>query len=179
MISIPKSTRILFVITCAFVLLDLIINYLPLKNCLIISDVDNPGNMLVLDAKVDDVFIVSYTHSVNKGRVKDYYKILPDKSLSVEKTVFVSYGAGIPEPEENQEFVINDSGIEIQNINRQMKSLRMAVGVEAKHAIECNDKVFVLADFFEPQTSLNVECNRVSLTQYNKINKNMEAKNGR
>jgi len=45
-----------------------------------------------------DGFSISYTHSVNKGRVKDFYKA-KGRNLVCGRTVFVSYGAGIPEPQ--------------------------------------------------------------------------------
>ena len=49
-------------------------------------------------------FIISYTHSVNRGRVRDYY-IIKNKYIILSKTRFMSYGAGIPEPEKRQKFI--------------------------------------------------------------------------
>ena len=126
-------------------------------------------------------FIISYTHSVNKGRVKDYYTIKPDYTLLCDKSVFLSYGAGIPEPQDFPDavFSVTSEGYTITNINRNLKKLTMAVGIIANHSItilnsnvvnsqtEFSDsKEFFLTDFFEPQTSINLQIKRVSLIKY-------------
>ena len=126
-------------------------------------------------------FIISYTHSVNKGRVKDYYTIKDDYTLLCDKSVFLSYGAGIPEPQDFPDavFSVTSEGYTITNINRNLKKLTMAVGIIANHSItilnsnvvnsqtEFSDsKEFFLTDFFEPQTSINLQIKRVSLIKY-------------
>ena len=117
-------------------------------------------------------FSISYTHSVNKGRVKDFYKE-KGRKLVCGKTVFVSYGAGIPEPQEMPGAVFNstDEGYEISNINRTVENLVMAVGIVANHAISIQDKNgkytdYFLADFFEPQTSIVFQIKNVSIADY-------------
>ena len=128
-------------------------------------------------------FIISYTHSVNKGRVKDYYTIKSDYTLLCDKSVFLSYGAGIPEPQDFPDavFSVTPEGYTITNINRNLKKLTMAVGIIANHAITIlknkdavsnsqnkidNQKEYYLTDFFEPQTSINLQIKRVSLIKY-------------
>ena len=126
-------------------------------------------------------FIISYTHSVNKGRVKDYYTVNKDFSLLCDKSVFVSYGAGIPEPQDFPDavFSVTSEGYTITNINRNLKKLTMAVGIIANHSItilnsnvvnsqtEFSDsKELFFTDFFEPQTSIILQIKRVSLINY-------------
>ena len=69
---------------------------------------------LLINKKVFNIknkeFVILYTHSVNKGLVRDYY-IIEDKNIVLSKTRFASYGAGIPEPEELQKFIITDDYI--------------------------------------------------------------------
>ena len=117
-------------------------------------------------------FAISYTHSVNKGRVKDFYKS-KGRKLVCGRTVFVSYGAGIPEPQEipGALFKSTDEGYEISNINRTVDKLVMAVGFVANHAVSIQDKngncrVFFLAVFFEPQTSIVFQIKNVSIADY-------------
>ena len=117
-------------------------------------------------------FAISYTHSVNKGRVKDFYKE-KGRNLVCGRTVFVSYGAGIPEPQEmpGAVFESTDEGYEISNINRTVENLVMAVGIVANHAISIQDKNgkytdYFLADFFEPQTSIVFQIKNVSFADY-------------
>ena len=113
-------------------------------------------------------FVISYTHSVNKGRVHDHYSIDSADNLVLNKTVFVSYGAGIPEPEETPGaiFTHTEDGYEISNIDRSSKQFVMAVGIIANHSITVNEKEYFLTDYFEPQTSLILEIKRISFVQY-------------
>ena len=117
-------------------------------------------------------FAISYTHSVNKGRVKDFYKS-KGRKLVCGRTVFVSYGAGIPEPQEmpGAVFKSTDEGYEISNINRTVDKLVMAVGIVANHAVSIQDnngKItnYFLTDFFEPQTSIVFQIKKVSIADY-------------
>ncbi len=119
-------------------------------------------------------FVISYTHSVNKGRVHDFYKPTQDKKLELYKTSFVSYGAGIPEPEETPGavFTVTDDHYVISGLNRIVPRLVMAVGLIAEHSItfdeafEVGKKEFYLTDFFEPQTSIIFEYKKVSFITY-------------
>ena len=119
-------------------------------------------------------FVISYTHSVNKGRVHDYYRRTGDNKIELYKTSFVSYGAGIPEPGEmpGAVFTVKDNNYEISGINRVVPRLVMAVGLIAEHsitfdeALEVSQKEFFLTDFFEPQTSIVFEFKKVSLITY-------------
>lgn len=119
-------------------------------------------------------FVISYTHSVNKGRVHDFYKPTQDKKLELYKTSFVSYGAGIPEPEETPGavFTVTDDHYVISGLNRIVPRLVMAVGLIAEHSItfdeafEVGQKEFYLTDFFEPQTSIIFEYEKVSFITY-------------
>lgn len=114
----------------------------------------------------DTRFVISYTHSVNKGRVKDFYIIGPDRTILVEKTRFSSYGAGIPEPEEGNDFTVADGYIEIGNLNRPIQELVVRVGVVANHAVEFEGREFFLADYFKPQTAVKIEYRNISLVDY-------------
>ncbi len=119
-------------------------------------------------------FVISYTHSVNKGRVHDFYKKTDDKKLELYKTSFVSYGAGIPEPEETPgaTFTVTNDSYVIENLNRIVPRLVMAVGLTANHSIVFDtsfvigQKEFYFTDFFEPQTSIILEYKKVSLFSY-------------
>lgn len=119
-------------------------------------------------------FVISYTHSVNKGRVHDFYKPTQDNKLELYKTSFVSYGAGIPEPEESPGavFTVTDDHYVISGLNRIVPRLVMAVGLIAEHSItfdeafEVGQKEFYLTDFFEPQTSIIFEYKKVSFITY-------------
>ncbi|WP_038073297.1 DUF1850 domain-containing protein [Treponema sp. C6A8] len=138
---------------------------LPVVRALSISNRKNHSERIYTVKAVKDGFSVNYTHSVNKGRVHDFYRILDSGELELYKTRFVSYGAGIPEPYESEgaEFFVTEDGYIIENLGRKLPSLVMAVGVIAEHSVTVGDTEFFLKDFFEPQTSLVFEVKRLSI----------------
>ena len=147
--------------------------FLPAANVLSVSSRKNPQQVFYSAAACKEGFIISYTHSVNKGRVHDYYKALPDKALELYQTQFVSYGAGIPEPEETPGavFTVTDDGYFITNLSRKVPRLTMAVGIIANHTIATGSefrgqKEYPLTDFFPPQTGIILEIKRVSIFNY-------------
>ena len=154
----------LLVFTVSAILLAL---NLPLVRAMSISNRKNHSERIYSIKAVKEGFSVNYTHSVNKGRVHDYYRILKSGQLELYKTCFVSYGAGIPEPYETQgaDFLVTEDGYIIENLQRRLPRLMMAVGVIAEHSVTVGEIEFFLKDFFKPQTSLIFEMKRLSLLQ--------------
>lgn len=113
-------------------------------------------------------FIISYTHSVNRGRVRDYY-IIKSKYIILSKTRFMSYGAGIPEPEKRQKFTETEDYIEISDINRKIDNLYLFVGTIANHKIEIDEKKIELKEIFKPQESIKIEYKILSIFEYIKL----------
>ena len=140
---------------------------LPLVRALSISNRKNHSERIYSIKAVKEGFSINYTHSVNKGRVHDYYRILKSGQLELYKTRFLSYGAGIPEPYETQgaDFLVTEDGYIIENLNRTLPRLVMAVGVIAEHSVTVGETEFFLKDFFKPQTSLVFQVKRLSLLQ--------------
>lgn len=166
-----KKRTLLYLLTFIFIIC--LVLFIPSITVLSVSARKNPSQKICLRSGYKDGFIISYTHSVNKGRVHDFYRITKDKNLELYKTQFVSYGAGIPEPEETPGaiFTVKGDGYIIENINRIVPRLIMAVGIIANHSIETgkdfnkqNEKS--LTDYFLSQTSLILEIKRVSLITY-------------
>ena len=110
-------------------------------------------------------FIISYTHSVNRGRVRDYY-IIKSKYIILSKTRFMSYGAGIPEPEKRQKFRETEDYIEISDINRKIDNLYLFVGTIANHKIEIDEKKIELKEIFKPQENIKIEYKILSIFEY-------------
>lgn len=113
-------------------------------------------------------FVISYTHSVNRGRVRDYY-IIKSKYIILSKTRFMSYGAGIPEPEKRQKFIETEDYIEISDINRKIDNLYLFVGTIANHKIEIDEKKIELKEIFKPQENIKIEYKILSIFEYIKL----------
>ena len=157
-----------------FLIIILLILFCPVLNVLSVSSRKLDSLRFYSIDGYSKGFVISYTHSVNKGRVHDFYRHTKDNKLELYKTSFVSYGAGIPEPEETPGavFTVTDDHYIISGINRVVPRLVMAVGLIAAHSItfdeafEVNQKEFFLTDFFEPQTSIIFEYKKVSFITY-------------
>ena len=158
--------------------LALLVINLPVVRVLSISNRKNLSERIYSRSALKHGFAISYTHSVNKGRVHDFYRVLLDGELELFMTEFVSYGAGIPEPGETAgaNFRVTENGFIIENLHRVLPRLLMAVGVIAEHSVAVTEsaealetdfsKEFFLKDFFKPQTSLLFEVKRVSVLKF-------------
>lgn len=128
------------------------------KPVLVIQNIKNPSEKIYFDlSSFNGEFTISYTHSVNKGRVHDVYST-ENGILTLLRTEFVSYGAGMPEIEEtpNAVFQVND-GVYTMEMNRKVgKELIMAVGVIAEHSVTVGNNEYFLKDFFKPQSRLKI-----------------------
>lgn len=173
-----KKSKVFLISAGAVVLLMASILFVPAVKVVSVSGRKNPDQKVYSREAAAKGFCISYTHSVNKGRVHDYYDInRKDNSLVLETTHFVSYGAGIPEPEETPgaQFRKMYNGYVIENIDRKVQKLVMAVGIIANHSFmprhdglqfgEITDEEF-LTDYFAPQTSIILEVKRVSPLEY-------------
>lgn len=146
--------------------------FLPLKKVLSVYSRKSPSQSYYFDLKSLEDFTISYTHSVNKGRVHDVYLPIQKNKLKLDKTIFVSYGAGIPEPSETEgaKFSITENGYQIENLNRTLNKLTMAVGIVANHHFSLNyknEKIdFELSKLFEPQTSIIFEIKNICVADF-------------
>ena len=150
------------------IVLALLIFNLPVVPVLSVSNRKNLTERVYSRSAALQGYAINYTHSVNKGRVHDFYRVMPDGNLELYKTEFVSYGAGIPEPSETSgaKFRVTENGFIIEDLHRVLPRLLMAVGVIAEHSVTIGQNEFFLKDFFKPQTSLIFEVKRVSILKY-------------
>ncbi|MDO4505452.1 MAG: DUF1850 domain-containing protein [Spirochaetales bacterium] len=158
------KTRILFILPVFFAIIVLVFIF-PAFPVLSISNRKNPSEKIHFENGARG-FIISYTHSVNKGRVHDYYR-REGKNLILYRTDFVSYGAGMPEIEETPGAVFYQAGetFTMEYERNVGTSFLLSVGVIAEHSITVGNDEFFLKDFFEPKTSLVLKIKRISLIE--------------
>lgn len=151
------------IIICISVIIIIIaLLFVPLFPRLILNSVKNNKDNFIFNINKKE-FLISYTHSVNKGRIRDYYIINNNNDIVLDKTRFVSYGAGMSDPEGDEKIIITDDYIEINNINKKIKDLYLFVGIVADHRIEFDGKEIKLNTLFEPQINIKIQYKRVSL----------------
>lgn len=94
----------------------------------------------------EDEFVLSYVHSVLLTPVDEYFIITNDNALILQKTVYESFGVGLPYEQ------INDAAFEIVDgkfilyLEREFKSIHMIISPIPKHSITVNGETFEFND---------------------------------
>lgn len=137
----------------------------PIQNVLAITNTSHSFQKIFSKSALDG-FCISYTHSVNKGRVHDFFRI-DEGHLKIFKTEFPSYGAGMPELQETPgaTFRIADNSFSMEYERDVGEKFFLAVGLLARHSIEIRGKEFFLEDFFAPQTRLEFRIKKISCAE--------------
>jgi hypothetical protein len=109
-------------------------------------------------------FYTTFTHSVNRTPVNEYYRISKDK-LVLEKATFYSYGAGMPEVGEygSSEPSIVNGMVQIDNINKEFKRFTVIAGTYADHSLNTNNNKISFTQLVKPQTPVTFEVKKVSI----------------
>lgn len=146
------------------VFIIIIVLFIPLIEQFTISN--GKTNNIVFCDSVDKYknFYISFTHSVNKTQVNEYYRIEKDKFI-VYKTRFYSFGAGMPDGSDNPnvDLKFKDGLVEIDNINRKLDQFSYMVGTIAGHALNTETESFKLEKYVEPQETALFKIRRVSI----------------
>ena len=117
---------------------------------------------MLFRSKPNDIFIVTYTHSINKSPVDEFFEIQPDYSIMLKKTAFRAFGVGIPsELGEGQVISFYPDRIEIDNINMPVKKHLVFVGTIADHRVTIHDRQMHLNELTNPQQTVEFEVRRV------------------
>lgn len=142
----------------------LAIGYMPVFTRFTISD-ERSGHIAFQDKPENyREFYVSFTHSVNRTPVNEYYRISGDKFV-LEKATFYSYGAGMPETGEygSGKPSIKDGMVQIEGINKTFKKFTYIAGTYANHSLKTADTQIAFSSFVKPQTPVTFEVKKISL----------------
>lgn len=96
----------------------------------------------------DNHFELGYIHSVLLTPVDEYFEIEENNILLLQKTVYESFGVGLPyEQMSDAEFEIVD-GKFILYMNREFDQVNMIASPIPKHSITVNGEKIYIADLF-------------------------------
>lgn len=127
---------------------------------------DEKSGNIVFQDKVEKYieFYTSFTHSVNRTPVNEYYRIT-EGTLVLEKATFYSYGAGMPEIGEygSSEPIIENGLIQMNNINKTFKRFTVYAGTYADHSLNTQNSKISFTQLVKPQTPVTFEVKKVSL----------------
>jgi hypothetical protein len=94
----------------------------------------------------DGSFLLSYTHSVLLTQVDEYFQITAENELLLQKTVYESFGVGLPyEQFEDASFEIID-GQFVLYLERRFDELNMIISPIPKHTLSLNNTLYYLTD---------------------------------
>ena len=150
-------------------LLTLII-YIPIFNLFTISDGHTDKLIFIGDLKDFKEFDVTFTHSVNKTPVKEFYKI-NSNIFNLYKAEFTSYGAGMSDGTdlENAEIYHGENDEIFLSMDEDFETITYYVGTIADHRITYKDKTIHLNEILNPQTPAVLEVKRISVLDILKV----------
>lgn len=160
-----SSSKKLFIIALFIVIVCII--FLPASRNFVVSE-KSTGKILYHTSIIPgDSFSVKYTHSVNKSPVEDVFEISITSNIILKKIIFQSFGAGIPfELEDEQVLEFKDSGIEINNINRQIDEFLLNVGTIANHTLIIKGHEIALNQLAKPKETVRIEVKKLPICFY-------------
>jgi hypothetical protein len=139
----------------------------PLVPAVAARDVRTGRLGAALPVGVGGGFMLTYIHSVNKGAVFDEFLVGEDGSLTMKRSVFQSFGAGMSDGlEPGVVMRTTKDGVELSGMNRKIGTLRLAVGTVADHRLRGAGKAISLAERFGPGTPVSIAYQRIALFEW-------------
>lgn len=81
----------------------------------------------------DGTFVLGYTHSVLLTPAEEYYAVAEDGSLWLQKTVYESFGVGLPFLQERDSDFVIDDGKFILYLDRRFDEIPMVISPIPDH----------------------------------------------
>lgn len=150
-----RSILISFSLLLVIGLISLYVYFNPSQQILNLKDQDTNtiyGQWVMED---EDLFSLSFIHSVNKSLVKDELMV-KDGILHAHKTIYSSFGAGVQaELNEGEVLTYNDNNqMVITNMKTTYKDLNLIVGTVSDHILEIHDKEISLTKLCGKNTAV-------------------------
>jgi hypothetical protein len=125
------------------------------SNILVVEDVIT-GKQTEIPVPSDQ-FVLGYIHSVLLTPAEEYFFIDNEQQLNLQKTIYESFGVGLPYSQtEDWEFQIVD-GKFILYVDRTMASINMIISPIPGHWIEAEGEKYELIDLIsEPEDAIRI-----------------------
>lgn len=144
-------------------LLLILLMFTPAKSYLLLREA-NSGRVMYHAALAEgEEFSVSYTHSVNKSEVEEYYQSRGG-NIYLIRLVYAAFGAGMPTDayaEGGTTLSYDGEGrMVIAGYDRLLPRLVYNVGMVADHILHIGGESIHLTQIAQPQTALRFEIHR-------------------
>ena len=155
--NFKEDKKRIYLVAGIFVILVLIMALCISKEEILVVkdlDTDTSTNLLLLP---DRSFVLGYTHSVLLTPAEEYFVIGKNHKLLLQKTIYESFGVGLPYLQENDwEFEIKD-GKFILYIDREFEEINMVISAIPDHWIGIGESRFNLVDIItSPEDKIKI-----------------------
>jgi hypothetical protein len=105
-----------------------------------VTDGERPETLIMLPMEPAEQFRVCFIHSWDLTPVTDIYAVGRHGEIVIKEEVFDWFGAGLEHNPPRGRLVIGpDKRLHVRDINRNVDSFRVRVGVVAHHVLEVRD----------------------------------------
>lgn len=126
-----------------------------------ISFYDNKSNNIItsISIKSNSTFKITFTHSVNKTNITDYYSFDNKNNIMLNKTNYKSFGAGVPTEINNNETFIkeNDGSYTIDNINKVLGTITLYLSDIYEHILTIDNIEYHLWNLIGKNKTINIK----------------------
>ena len=143
----------------AAVSLFIVINHQQHTNTLVMKDYKTGETYLEVPLNDDHLFSVSYTHSVNKSLVEEYYTITPQDGIILVKARYNNFGAGVATELTDGQYLSYDDEdyMVINNMHVPIAQLVYKVGTVSDHILHIGADSWHLKEYAPELTSVTFE----------------------
>ncbi len=140
----------------------------PFIPMLTLMDGKTKNIILQFPIKENEGFSLRYIHSIHRTPVEEFFYIDNEYNIIAEKTIFESYGVGIPSNvEEGQIFYRENGKFVIDHIQRVLPYFDQRIGqVIANHHLRIKGLEIPLKEVTSPGNWIRFEVSKRSILQY-------------
>ncbi|WP_319372082.1 DUF1850 domain-containing protein [uncultured Ilyobacter sp.] len=138
---------------------------LLLKKILIIKDLSKDSIIFIEEVNPGNEFTIKWMHSVELQPWEEIFKIDSEYNITLDRTRFKSFGAGVPDSEGNKTEIKNGYVI-FSGIDRKIPDLRYGISDFAKHTFSFKNKELNLYKIVEDGNAIKIAIVEMSLFKY-------------
>ena len=129
------------------------------SHTLVMKDFKTGETYLEVPLGDDHLFSVSYTHSVNKSLVEEYYTITPKDGIILVKARYNNFGAGVATELTDGQYLSYDDEdyMVINNMHVPISQLIYKVGTVSDHILHIGADSWHLKEYAPELTSVTFE----------------------
>ncbi|WMJ78754.1 MULTISPECIES: DUF1850 domain-containing protein [unclassified Sedimentibacter] len=135
------------------------------KNKLLVIQNNTTGEKTEFYLK-DDSFSLGYMHSVMKTPAEEFFRVNADNEIVLEKTVYESFGVGLPFLADKNDFEIKDDKF-ILYTDSVFKEINMIISPIPEHWLQIGDMKYELTNILkEKNCSITIYSHDDSVMKY-------------